>query len=120
MSVFRSIVFSAVLAGVVAGVVVTAAQLFGTIPLIQRGEVYERRAEAAPVAVPASGVPHQHAQAEDHHHDPAWEPAEGFQRNAFTTGANILTAIGFSLLLGGIFALRGAVGWREGLFWGLA
>jgi cobalt transporter subunit CbtA len=121
MSVFRSIVFSAVLAGVVAGVVVTVAQLFGTIPLIQRGEVYERRADAAPAAVSASAAPHAHGHAEDHHHDPAWEPAEGIQRNAFTTGANILTAIGFSLLLGGIFALRGrAVGWREGLFWGLA
>jgi cobalt transporter subunit CbtA len=116
MSVFRAIVFSAVLAGVVAGLVITVAQLFGTIPLIQRGEVYERQADAAP----AAGHEHSHA-AGDHDHAVAWEPAAGPQRNAFTTGANILTAIGFSLLLGGIFALRGRpVGWREGLFWGLA
>ncbi|MET0971046.1 MAG: CbtA family protein [Tardiphaga sp.] len=128
MSVFRSIVFSAVLAGVVAGIAITVAQLFGTIPLIQRGEVYERRAEtpAPAAAVPAATAetPHEHVHAAggpDHHHNAAWEPAEGFQRNAFTTGANILTAIGFSLLLGGIFAMRGRpVDWREGLFWGLA
>lgn len=120
MSVFRSIVFSAVLAGVIAGAVVTVAQLFGTIPLIQRGEVYERQAEASTPAVAAAPHGHDHA-APDHHHDAAWEPAEGFQRNAFTTGANILTAIGFSLLLAGIFAMRGrVVGWREGMFWGLA
>lgn len=122
MSVFRAIVFSAVLAGVVAGLVVTVAQLFGTIPLIQRGEVYERQADAAPAVAPSAGHDHSHATGgHDHDHAAAWEPAEGLQRNAFTTGANILTAIGFSLLLGGIFALRGrSVDWREGLFWGLA
>jgi len=48
------------------------------------------------------------------------EPEEGFQRNAFTVAANILTAIGFALLLTGAYALRGRpVTWREGLLWGL-
>jgi cobalt transporter subunit CbtA len=121
MSVFRSIVFSAVLTGVIAGAAITGAQMVGTIPLIQKGEVYERKVEAA-VPAPATAQPaheHNHA-ASDHSHDAEWEPAEGFQRNAFTTGANILTAIGFALLLAGIFALRGRpVSWREGLFWGL-
>jgi cobalt transporter subunit CbtA len=121
MSVFRSIVFSAVLAGVIAGAAITVAQLFGTIPLIQRGEVYERQAEAPAPAAAAAPQGHDHAAADHHHDAAAWEPAEGFQRNAFTTGANILTAIGFSLLLAGIFAMRGrVVGWREGMFWGLA
>ncbi len=131
MSVFRSIVFSAVLAGVVAGAVTTAVQMVGTVKLIQQAEVYEKKAEApaaAPVASPApapaaaSGHDHgsqQHAAAA-HDHGTEWEPEEGFQRNAFTAGANVLTAIGFALLLAGIFALRGRpVTWREGLFWGL-
>jgi cobalt transporter subunit CbtA len=120
MSVFRSIVFSAALAGVICGAAITGAQMLGTIPLIQKGEVYERKADAAP---PAAAEPAAHAHthvAEDHHHDAEWEPADGLQRNAFTTGANILTAIGFALLLAGIFALRGRpVTWREGLFWGI-
>jgi len=121
MSVFRSIVFSAVLTGVIAGAAITGAQMVGTIPLIQKGEVYERKAEAAPPAPAAAQPAHEHNHAAgDHSHDAEWEPAEGFQRNAFTTGANILTAIGFALLLAGIFALRGRpVSWREGLFWGL-
>jgi cobalt transporter subunit CbtA len=121
MAVFRSIVFSAALAGLVAGAAVTAAQMVGTIPLIQKGEVYERKAEAAPPAPAAEPAAHAHNHAAaDHHHDAEWEPADGFQRNAFTTGANILTAIGFALLLAGIFALRGGpVSWREGLFWGI-
>lgn len=128
MSVFRSIVFSAALAGVVVGGVITLAQSVGTVPLIQKAEVYERKADAD--AAQAGAVPHDHAAGHDHAghdhaapgHDHAaeWEPADGFQRTAFTTGANILTAIGFALLLGGIFALRGRpVGWREGLLWGL-
>jgi len=121
MSVFRSIVFSAVLTGVIAGAAITGAQMVGTIPLIQKGEVYERKAEAVAPAPAAAQPAHEHNHAAgDHSHDAEWEPAEGFQRNAFTTGANILTAIGFALLLAGIFALRGRpVSWREGLFWGL-
>ena len=107
MPVFRSIVFAAALAGLIVGVVISIAQFFGTVPLIQQSEVYERKATA-----PA----HSHAVAvKDQVHDDAWEPEEGFQRNAFTVGANILTAIGFALLLTGIFAIRGRqVTWREG------
>src|SRR4029077_13143398 len=41
-------------------------------------------------------------------------------RNSFTAAANILTAIGFALLLAGIYALQGRpVTWHEGLLWGL-
>ncbi|WPO39356.1 CbtA family protein [Tardiphaga sp. 42S5] len=123
MSVFRSIVFSAALAGVITGAAITGAQMVGTIPLIQKSEVYERKAEAPAAVAPAAAAQPAHAHdhgAAAHSHEAEWEPAEGLQRNAFTTGANILTAIGFALLLAGIFALRGrAVGWREGLFWGL-
>jgi cobalt transporter subunit CbtA len=122
MSVFRSIVFSAALAGLVVGAAVTAAQMVGTAPLIQQGEVFERKAEV-PAAAAATAA-HDHAAhdhtAAAHDHAAEWEPADGFQRHAFTFGANILTAIGFGMLLTGIFALRGRpVEWREGLFWGL-
>lgn len=123
MSVFRSIVFSAALAGVITGAAITGAQMVGTIPLIQKSEVYERKAEAPAAAGPTAAAQPAHTHdlsAAAHSHEAEWEPAEGLQRNAFTTGANILTAIGFALLLAGIFALRGrTVSWREGLFWGL-
>jgi cobalt transporter subunit CbtA len=119
MPVFRSIVFSAALAGLIVGVVISVAQFFGTVPLIQQSEVYERKAAAPPAA-------HSHAMAAKDQdniaaHENEWEPEEGFQRNAFTVGANILTAIGFALLLTGAYAIRGRqVTWREGLLWGLA
>src|SRR6266702_1273391 len=120
MPIFRSIVFSAALAGLIVGAVTSVAQFLGTVPLIQKSEVYERK--AAPEAPPAA---HEHAGAAHHHdnagsNDSEWGPEDGFQRNAFTVAANILTAIGFALLLTGIYAIRGRpVMWREGLLWGL-
>jgi cobalt transporter subunit CbtA len=114
MPVFRSIVFSAALAGLIVGVAISVVQFFGTVPLIQQSEVYERKAAAeAPTAA------HDHDKA--HGHESEWEPEDGLQRNAFTVAANILTAVGFALLLAGAYAIRGRrVTWREGLLWGLA
>jgi cobalt transporter subunit CbtA len=121
MPVFRSIVFSAALAGLIVGVVISFAQFFGTVPLIQQSEVYERKAVAGtpPAAHEQAGTAHDHDKT--HNPEKEWEPEEGFQRNAFTVAANILTAIGFALLLTGVYAIRGRhVTWREGLWWGLA
>jgi cobalt transporter subunit CbtA len=121
MPVFRSIVFSAALAGLIVGAVISAAQFVGTVPLIQKSEVFERKVAEAPK--PAAAQDHAAAHQHDagHNHAVEWEPEDGLQRNAFTVGANILTAIGFALLLTGVYAIRGRpVGWREGLAWGLA
>ena len=137
MSTFRSIVFSSVIAGFIVGLIVTVAQQFGTVPLILRAEVFEKAAEthqhegaAAPQPAAAG---HDHASPEHTGHDhashdhgaEAWEPRDGFERNAYTAAANVLTAIGFALLLAGFFAVRsGATGegvsWHQGLMWGLA
>ena len=120
MPVFRSIVFSAALAGLIVGAVISVAQFLGTVPLIQKSEVYERKAaaEAPPAAHEQTAAPHDHGN--DRSHDSEWEPKDGFQRNAFTVAANILTATGFALLLTGVYAIRGRpVTWREGLLWGL-
>jgi cobalt transporter subunit CbtA len=116
MSVFRSIVFSAVVAGPIVGVIITVVQQFGTVPLILKAEIYERKAEAS---AGSTVLASEHA---EHDHGAAvWEPEDGLERNLYTAAANILTAIGFSLLLGGFYALRGQpISWREGILWGLA
>jgi cobalt transporter subunit CbtA len=115
MHVFRSIVLAASLAGLIVGALTSVVQFFGTVPLIQKSEVYEKAAADAP-----HRASHSASGEAEHHHDAEWEPEEGFQRNALTVAANILTAIGFGLLLTGIYALRQRpVHWREGLFWGL-
>ena len=115
MPVFRSIVFSATLAGLIVGAVISVAQFFGTVPLIQQSEVYERKAaaEAPPAAHEQTAAPHDHGN--DRSHDSEWEPKDGFQRNAFTVAANILTAIGFASLLLGmivIFPVLGHATWH--------
>ena len=119
MSVFRSIVFSAALSGLIVGVVVTVAQQFGTVPLILQAEVYEKAAEAEPAAAPV----HEHeVGVAAHEHDAeAWEPSDGLQRNGLTAVFNIIDWIGFGLILNAIFVLiRRPADVREGLLWGLA
>lgn len=115
MPMFRTIVFAAALAGLLAGILVTVVQHFGTVPLILQAEVYETAAETA--AAPAIAG-HNHDHGDEHE---AWAPQNGFDRTAFTAAANIVTGIGFALLLVAGYAMRGrAIGWREGLLWGMA
>ena len=113
MTAFRRIFVVAALAGLIAGLLVTVAHHFGTAAIIARAEVYEKAADKAAGAAEAMpGMDHGAAE---------WEPADGLQRTAFTALADILTGIGFGLLLVSAYALRGAaVDWRKGLLWGLA
>src|SRR5882757_1254824 len=127
MNIFRAIVFSSVIAGFIVGSIVTAAQQFGTVPLILKAEVFEKA--AAPHQHETAATPQAGAGAHDHaahdHGAEAWEPRDGLERNAYTAAANILTAVGFALVLGGLLAVRSGAtdektSWREGLLWGLA
>ena len=107
MAVFRRLVFVALCAGLLSGIFATAAHQIGTVPVILKAEVYEKASEhVIPMA---------------QEHAAAWEPENGIERTAYTLLADILTAIGFALLLAAGLALRGGdATWREGLFWGLA
>ena len=120
----------ALLAGIGAGVVNWAVHMFGTTPLILDAEVYENAGAAEePAAIAA--VPATEAEATahideagtaEHEHDAeAWEPADGWQRNLFTLGADVVTGVGFAFLLTAaiVFFGKGA-DWRRGLLWGLA
>ncbi|MBY5361865.1 CbtA family protein [Rhizobium leguminosarum] len=122
MSLFRSIVFTAALTGVIVGVSVSAVQFAGTSQLIAKAEVYEKAGEVEPQAITTSPMVDAHVHDAGHDHEEgAWEPADGFERMAFTVAANMLTAIGYALVLCGLIAMRGKpVTWREGLLWGLA
>ncbi len=138
MGTFRSIVFASVISGFIVGILVTVLQQFGTVPLILKAEVFEKAAEShqasephqASETPPAAVVGHDHAAHDhaDHQHEhaaEAWEPKDGFERNAYTAAANVLTGIGFALLLAGFFSVQSgttgeSVSWHQGLMWGLA
>lgn len=123
MNLFRNAVFTAAIAGLFAGLIMTALQTYATVPLILQAETFEGAevpahehgtpAEAG-VQVPETGHSHGHG-------EEAWAPADGFERFAFTALANIVTGIGFALLLVAVSEFAGGIpGWRQGVFWGFA
>lgn len=104
MPLFRTIVFAAALAGLLGGLLLTALQQLGTLPLLAQAELLEQATAAA-----------------GHGHDGgAWAPQDGLERAGWTLVANIVTGVAFALLLVAGFVLsRRAIGWREGLLWGI-
>jgi len=126
MSTFRNTVFAAVVAGLFAGLLMAVMQSFTTVPLILQAETFENAgAEAAPADSTAAEAPatHEHAAGTPaHEHDPeGWAPADGFERTFYTFTANIVTAIGFALLLVAVSEFAGGIlSWRQGVLWGLA
>jgi cobalt transporter subunit CbtA len=114
MSLFRNIVFISALAGLVAGLAMTGLQYLSTVPLILKAETYE---------MAGADASHDHGEAvHAHGHDEeGWAPADGFERSAFTALANVVTAVGFAILLVTLSEILGGLaGWRQGVFWGLA
>ncbi len=130
MNLFRNVVFIAAIAGLVAGVVLACMQAYATVPLILKAEVYEQAGgghehAAAPADAAAGGNAMSSAApaattapAEE---EEGWAPADGFERFAFSVAANIVTGIGFALVLVAVSEFAGGIGsWRQGVFWGLA
>ncbi|MDP9511658.1 CbtA family protein [Pseudomonas protegens] len=100
--------------GLLAALLLTLLQSFWVAPLILQAETYEQ----AP-AVEA----HEHAAGAmaGHSHDAeAWEPEDGWQRVLSTTGGNLVVAVGFALMLAGLYTLRVPSRTSQGLLWGLA
>lgn len=103
---FQRIAISALVAGILGGLFVTAVQGIAVTPLILEAETYETAG--------AADAGH------DHEAD-AWAPADGLERTAWTGAANVVTGVGFALLLGAGFALSGRrIDGRRGLAWGAA
>ena len=105
---FGRIIFAAALAGLAAGLALTAIQAYAVIPLILEAETYE---DQGPVT-------------DDHGHESegsaAWAPADGGERLIFTLATNVIAGIAFALLLTAAMALIGTGDWRRGMIWGLA
>ena len=99
---FRRIVFAAAISGLVAGLILSALQSFGAIPLILKAETYEKQEEMTKAG-----------------QTPRDEEEGGFSRTALTVISNVLTSVGFALLLIAAFTIHGDVDWRKGILWGL-
>jgi cobalt transporter subunit CbtA len=128
-AVLRRIASVVLLAGALAGLLLTAVQQLQVSRIILQAEVYEEaaagkaheQAHAAASAPVAAGAPAAEAHEHEHEHSDEWEPANGFERTAYTVLANVSMAIGFGLFLAAAIVVSGKkVTWRSGLLWGVA
>jgi cobalt transporter subunit CbtA len=126
LGTLNRIAASALLAGVLSGLLLTAVQQWQVSPLIQQAEVYERAAAAGHDALSGhshgQGGDQVHAHEAEHEHDhPAPAADDGLARTGLTALANIAEGVGFALLLGAVFCLRDERrGWLAGLLYGVA
>jgi cobalt transporter subunit CbtA len=98
----RRVVLAAVLAGIAAGLVMSALQHWRVTPLILQAESFE--------------AAHEHGE-EDH----AWAPVGGLERTGFTVLFNMLTGVGFALVAAAASLItRLPLTPQTGLMWGLA
>jgi cobalt transporter subunit CbtA len=117
----RRIFLAGIVAGLVAGVFITAIQAVKIAPLIEAAEVYERADASRHAATPDA-----HDQMGGMQMDAAeWEPAEGIERLGFTLVANMLVGVAYGLFLSVGIAVRSAIaGTRSsamnGIAWGIA
>ncbi len=122
----RKVFTTALLAGFLAGLIISLVQEFTTTPLILHAEEYENAGpEKAALSLPAQTAEARiylaHAGGPADHQEREWAPADGIERSLYTSGANVIAGIGFSLLLVAAFTLHGRpVNGRTGLLWGIA
>lgn len=103
MTTLSRTLYTALVAGTAAGVLLFVLQSWTTLPLIHQAERYET------------------AQAPVHPHSHANEPSDNqLVRTAYTIAADVLVGIGFGLLVTAMYALSGKFGLVAGLLWGLA
>lgn len=99
MDNFRKLATISLIAGMVAGFLLSGLQHYLMQPLIFAAEQLE---------IPSP----------EHNHD--WQPEDGFQRNALTVLFNSLTGFGFALVLTAGMYLKNHSGFQRGSIWGLA
>lgn len=125
MTNFGRLFMVALIAGSISGIFVSVVHEIATTPVILAAEVYENATAAetwqpATDATTTNGTSAAMVEIDGQEAEP-WAPSDGIERTLYTTAGDVLTGIGFALLLVG--ALRfcgGRVDWRTGLCWGLA
>lgn len=122
---FKRIAQTAGFSGLLAAIVLTLLQSLWVTPLILQAETYENSPASAPVAEHSHAAAHEHAheaaEPAAHSHDSeAWAPQDGWQRTLSTGLSNLVVAIGFALMLAGLFTLRAPNKTWQGLLWGFA
>jgi cobalt transporter subunit CbtA len=124
---FRRIFATALFAGFLGGLGISVVHEFTTTPIILHAEQFESKSGATDQkrsSIQSSLLFLAHGKAGGDaakDGDPAWGPANGWERTLFTTIANIITGVGFALILVACFSLSSSsVNGRTGVIWGMA
>ena len=108
---FKNLLLVGLLAGVMSGSFLTLLQAVIVIPLIHEAEQYERQ---LPVMGSETGQHERDGPGRE------WEPANGWERFAFTWLANVSIAAGFGLMMAGIMSLHPPKSWTQAVLFGVA
>lgn len=112
--IFRRTIFSALLVGLIAGLILSLAQIFAINPIIFDAESYEV----------VSAHSHEHGEGEGAEEE-AWAPEDGSERTTFTIISNIGAGIGFAAILLALMSQLQSLGvarlnLAKGALWGIA
>ena len=129
----KRILTVAIIAGALSGLGISIVQEFTTTPIILHAEEFENAQDKTAMMPYNSGtntvarfIPANiimvHAEGQTHvEGDEEWAPNDGIERSLYSTLANVITGIGFALILVACFALYGKpVNGRQGVLWGIA
>lgn len=120
---FRNIIVSAILIGILSGLILSLGQHFQVSTIIYEAEKYEA-SESTMGDVAHAAHSHEHGVTGGATEE-VWSPDDGSERIFYTIIANILSAIGFAVVLLSLMSLLYLIRGKEitmanGLVWGLA
>ena len=111
MELFKRLLIVALLSGTLSGILLSTIQFVGVVPLILEAESYEKSEKETL----------NHSQTTmSQHHDDAWMPSDGLERNFYTLVSNLVFSVALALALVAIYSLSDKKSSWYGLGWGLA
>lgn len=129
---FQKIFFSAIISGLLTGLLVSAIHQKLTVPIIHQAEKYEtteieKATRNTPPYIATAQIIKVH-NTDDHgtkNQNPEapkiWSPKDGLERTLYTALTTVLTSIGFALLLTSAYAIsKQTISGSIGVMWGIA
>jgi cobalt transporter subunit CbtA len=114
------VILSTIVAGLIAGAVLSGMQFFKLSPLIALAELYENPTTAAIADANKPCVENMPGMKMCSGDRPAWEPTIGLEKTLYTSAASLLTGVGFAVLLLGLsFVTNLPITKTNGIIWGL-
>ncbi len=102
--ILRNILLSAIVVGLFTGLFYGLFQQSQINPIIYAAEEFEVAEEEPVVQAHSHGA--EASQGHHHHDEEAWSPADGFERIAYTLGADIAIAIAYAIMMISLMAFH--------------